>query len=132
MYGIEFENNDNGGDDESIEIFFNTLSDRNSDESETYDVRLVCTNGLEDFLIKKIEEYSDSLMTKRIPYDNAFNIKKINKNTLRIINYGKVSLLDDVVYKITVCHKNNRNSCKSIIIRYNTPDTSEGFGFDDE
>lgn len=120
------------GTHENIEITFNTLTDKQDLEYEEYYVNINCTNGNRDFVIKNIEEYSNAEMTKKIPFDNGFEIKKVNSHLLKITNFGKISTLYNVRYKITLCHKNNRKNCKEIIIKYNNPDTGSGFGFDDD
>lgn len=131
-YAISFSNVETSGDDQYVELFFNPLTGKDDANSESMDVYVECHNGFADFMVKKIEMFTDdSTMSKKIPYDNAFLMAKGN-GKLTITNYGKISLLDNPLYKITICHKNDRSKCKEIIIRYNNSDTSEGFAFDDD
>lgn len=128
-YSIELEYN---GVTENLVLSFNPLTDKQDAEFEEYYVNVNCTNGNRDFIIKNIEEFSNAEMSKKIPFDNGFEVKKVNTQQLKFVNYGKISSLENVRYKITLCHKNNRKNYQEIVIKYNNPDTGTGFGFDDD
>lgn len=115
----------------NIELLLNTLTDQTLPNFEEYLIAVECENGNRDFVIKKIEEYSDSEMQHKIPFDNGIQIKKQNNRMLSIKNYGKISKLENVTYKVTLCHKNDRKQIQQIIIRYQNNNTGNGFGFDD-
>ena len=116
---------------DNIELTFDTLTDKTDVDCETFDINVHCSYGSEDFLIKKVEEYSNEEMTKKIPFDNGVNVKKKSKGVLEIKNYGKITKLDTVRYKVVLCHKDDRNSTKEITMKYNVHDNSNGFGFED-
>ena len=65
-----------------------------------------------------------------IKYDNGLKLTKVGTKTLRITNYGRVFLKDDVYYTITLYHKNNPRSTAKIVIRYTDSGTNNELGFD--
>ena len=115
------------------EIVFDTLLDSSDDNKEVHDVIVTSTNGAEDFDIGSIVErvVVDGDDDYIIKYDNGLKLTKIGKNRLRITNYGRVFLQDDVYYTITLYHKNNPRSTAQIVIRYTDSTTNNelGFGF---
>ena len=128
-YPINLEYDNNTGD---IELVFSKLIDSSDDDCETFVINVNCEYGVKDFNISKIEEYTNAEMTKKIIFDNGFEVEKMGNSGICIKNYGKITTLPDVRYKITVSHQNDISSYKTITIRYNNSDTDNGFGFDDD
>lgn len=118
------------------EIVFDTLLDADDAEKEICDVMVTATNGIQDFgigsVIEKVDVSSDGNDENDyiITYDNGLKLTKIGTNKLRITNYGRVFLQDNVYYTITLYHKNNPRSIAKIVIRYTDSGTNNELGFD--
>ena len=118
------------------QIVFDTLLDDNDIEKEVCDVDVITTNGIQDFAIGSIVEKvdvdadGDDENDYIIPYDNGLKLTKIGTAKLRITNYGRVFLVDNAYYTITLYHKNNPRSTAKIIIRYTDSGTNNELGFD--
>lgn len=118
------------------EIVFDTLLDNDDDDKEVCDVTVTTTNGIEDFaigsVVERVDVDGDGVGDNDyiIKYDNGLKLEKIGTDTLRITNYGRVFLEDDVYYTITLYHKNNPKSTAKIVIRYTDSGTNNELGFD--
>jgi hypothetical protein len=118
------------------EIVFDTLLDSDDVNKEVCDVIVTTTNGIEDFnigsIIERVDVDGDGVGDNDyiILYDGGLKLTKIGKNKLRITNYGRVFLKDDVYYTITLYHKNNPRSTAKIVIRYTDSGTNNELGFD--
>ena len=122
------------------EIVFDTLLDSSDGNKEVRDIIVTTTNGAEDFgigsIVERVDVDGDGVGDDDyiIKYDNGLKLTKIGKNRLRVTNYGRVFLQDDVYYTITLYHKNNPRSTAQIVIRYTDSTTNNelGFGFGDD
>lgn len=112
------------------EITFTTLMDAYDQDSEEQIVDVVCEGGLEDYRIGKIYEYAKKTPSdnyKMIPYDNGLKLTKIGNNILSITNFGKLSSFYDVYYNITLSHRNNYRSVRTLKVSYAADDIIGGF-----
>ena len=82
-------------------------------------------------LPQKIDN-NDMGVKHQIPYDNGLIINKIGKMEVEIINFGKISLYNQICYEMTIYHKNDPSQYKVITLQYKQEDTQKGFTFDDE
>lgn len=118
------------------QIVFDTLLDEDDVDKEVCDIDVTTTNGIQDFGIGSIVEKVDVELDGDdendyiIPYDNGLKLRKIGSNKLRITNYGRVFLVDNAYYTITLYHKNNPRSTAKIVIRYTDSGTNNELGFD--
>ena len=118
------------------EIVFDTLLDSDDVDKEVCDITVTTTNGVEDFeissIVERVDVDGDGVGDNDyiIKYDNGLKLTKIGKNLLRITNYGRVFLEDNVYYTITLCHKNNPRSIARIVVRYTDSGTNNELGFD--
>lgn len=121
---------------DKTQIVFDTLLDEDDVDKEVCDVTVTTTNGIEDFGIGSIIEKVDVELDGNddndyvIKYDNGLKLTKVNKNLLRITNYGRVFLEDNAYYIITLYHKNNPRSTAKIVVRYTDSGTNNELGFD--
>lgn len=121
---------------DKTQIVFDTLLDEDDVDKEVCDVTVTTTNGIEDFGIGSIVEKVDVELDGNddndyvIKYDNGLKLTKVNKNLLRITNYGRVFLEDNAYYIITLYHKNNPRSTAKIVVRYTDSGTNNELGFD--
>lgn len=150
-------------EDGCINIFFHTLLDRycNIDgvdkliNEESVTIKVSAIDGFEDFGVKAVTEFvrnagkgvlvdvdenwpgsAEDIMAdnyKMANYDGGLKIHKIDKQTLEITNYGKISLFDKVFYILKIYHVNNPNNMVEIHIGYinSNENNGTGFGFDD-
>jgi len=118
------------------EIVFDTLLDSDDVNKEICDVTVTTINGIEDFgigsVVERVDVDGDGVGDNDyvIKYDNGLKLTKVGTNILRITNYGRVFLQDDVYYTITLYHKNNPRSTAQIVIRYTDSGTNNELGFD--
>lgn len=118
------------------EIVFDTLLDKDDDDKEICEVTVTTTNGIQDFgigsVVERVDVNGDGVGDNDyiIKYDNGLKLTKVGTNTLRITNYGRVFLKDDVYYTITLYHKNNPRSTAKIVVRYTDSGTNNELGFD--
>lgn len=118
------------------EIVFDTLLDQDDVDKETCEVTVTTTNGVQDFgigsVVERVDVDGDGVGDNDyiIKYDNGLKLTKIGTNKLRITNYGRVFLQDNVYYTITLYHKNNPRSVAKIVIRYTDSGTNNELGFD--
>lgn len=118
------------------EIVFDTLLDKDDVDKEICDVTVTTINGIKDFgigsIVERVDVDGDGVGDKDyvIKYDNGLKLTKVGTNKLRITNYGRVFLQDDVYYTITLYHKNNPRSTAQIVIRYTDSGTNNELGFD--
>ena len=118
------------------EIVFDTLLDSDDVDKEICDVIVTTTNGIEDFgigsVVERVDVDGDGVGDNDyvIKYDNGLKLTKVGTSILRITNYGRVFLQDDVYYTITLYHKNNPRSTAKIVIRYTDSGTNNELGFD--
>lgn len=118
------------------EIVFDTLLDQDDVDKEICEVTVTTTNGVQDFgigsVVERVDVDGDGVGDNDyiIKYDNGLKLTKVGTKTLRITNYGRVFLKDDVYYTITLYHKNNPRSTAKIVIRYTDSGTNNELGFD--
>jgi hypothetical protein len=112
---------------ESLSFNADNLFDKNDPSSQVWRVYMECNEGYCDFGVEEIEEYISGGAT-RIPYDGGLSVVKTGNDILTITSYGRISMHDNVEYRIKVYHKNDRTAKKTITITYNS-DTDSGFDF---
>lgn len=120
-------------------ILFEPLLDADDPEKTVETIHVTTENGICDFGIGTINEYGRNYVNGAyegfysIPYDNGVKLRKIDKQTLEITNYGKASLYDDIYYLITLYHVNNPKSNVRLRIDYvdSYDDNQNGFSLGD-
>lgn len=111
-------------------ITFDTLLDKTDSDVEYEDINVTCVGGRKDYVVGKVrkEVYVNDEWVKSI-YDNALYIEHMNNSLLRLYNYGKLAMEDDVRYIVSLYHINDTSSGKAeITINYNE-DHESGLSF---
>jgi len=111
----------------SLTFDADNLFDKSDPGSQVWNVYVECPDGLRDFGVEEIEEYISGGAT-RIPYDGGLSVVKTGNDILTITSYGRISMHDNVEYRIKVYHRNDRRAKKTITIRYSS-DADSGFDF---
>ena len=136
LYGVQLHYPGTPEPIESLSFDAENLFDQGDPNSQVWEIHVDCDEGLNDFGVEDVEEYivhpqqgnSVSETLTRIPYDGGLSVVKTGNSLLTITSYGRISMYDNVRYVISVYHKNDRSSRKTISITYK-PDTSSGLGF---